>query len=97
MNNDGGEDVPLLSYKNSNDFPTMTIYSGGNDWKRVSTIHSSVRAEKWVAAMGVGTVWLEMPKWPEFAVVGSGLGSMWGGDKWSWGEWAEIRVPAVTT
>ncbi len=70
LNKDGKDDVLLLSYQNPNDFPTVAIYSGGDDWKRVSTIHGSVRAEKWVAAMEAGKVVAEFPKWPDLVVDG---------------------------
>lgn len=45
INYDGKDDVLLVSYQNPADYPMLTLYSGGEDWKRVSTIHGSVRAE----------------------------------------------------
>ena len=68
MNQDGKGDVLLMSYQNLNDNPTVSRYSGGEAWKRISTLHGSVRAEKYVAALEAGTVVLEMPKWPDLVV-----------------------------
>lgn len=70
MNKDGKDDVLLVSYQNLNDFPTMSVYSGGEAWKRISTLHGSVRAEKYVVALEAGTVGLEMSKWPDLVVGG---------------------------
>ena len=48
----------------------LSLYSGGEAWKRIATLHGSVRAEQWVAALEAGTVGLEMPKWPDLVVGG---------------------------